>query len=279
MGLGSLVASASAAQGSLKKLIRLRLAEENDVPYLDEKGYLRVSALADMCPREEVLASSLKVVRKKTVDADLGMIFAHGTALHWVLQNKVVGNTGALLGVWRCVDCAKQYGEVSPNLQEGQTLVRRPASCDQCGCTDFNYREQKFFDHDYRISGHPDGFLVLQGLPGLGVAEFKSVGPKMAWEVKHTPNLGHVVQVQTYLWLTGLQWGKLLYWEKGGFGTQALFEHTVERDEDSIEAIKTTIRSVWEGIAVGKLPERVCTTIECPRAAGCQLKNACFEAA
>jgi hypothetical protein len=276
MGLGNLVASITTTQ-SLKKLVRAHLAHEEQVPFLDDKGYLRVSSLADLCPREEVLASTLKFVRIRKIEADLGMIFAHGKALHWVLQNQVVGDTGALLGVWRCVDCAKQFGSIAPNLQEAQTLVVRPKKCDACGSEDFIYREQKFINEEYRIGGHPDGFLVLQGMPGLGIPEFKSVGPKSAWEVRSTPNLGHVIQVQTYLWLTGLLWGKILYWEKSGFGMQALFEHTVERDEGAIESIKSTIRSIWDGIAIGRLPQRICTSIDCPRAAACQLKNACFE--
>jgi hypothetical protein len=276
MGLGSVVASAAATQGSLKKLIRLRLGREEKVPYLDEKGYLRVSALADLCPREEVLASTLKFVRMRTIDADLGMIFAYGTALHWILQNKVVGDTGAFYGVWHCVVCAAQYGAPAPNLQAAQSLVRRPKAC-ICGCEDFHFREQKFVNEEYRIGGHPDGFLVLQGMPGLGIAEFKSVGPRSAWEVRSTPNLGHVIQVQTYLWLTGLQWGKILYWEKGGHGMSALFEHTVDRDEGTIESIQRTIRSIWNGVQSEILPDRVCTSSDCPRASKCQLKNACFE--
>ncbi len=278
MGLAKLVAEAASTQGSLKKLVRLKISESREVPYLDETGYLRVSSLADMCPREEVLASNLKYVRTRTVEPDLGMIFAHGKALHWVLQNLVVGGTGALLGVWRCADCAKQYGAPAPNLQEAQSLVRRPKAC-ECGCEDFVFREQKFVNEEYRIGGHPDGFLVLGGMPGLGVAEFKSVGPKSAWEVRNTPNLGHVVQVQAYLWLTGLKWGKILYWEKSGFGMQALFEHTVERDEDSIESIKRVIRGIWNGVKTGILPERPCTSIDCPRAVKCEMKNACFEEA
>jgi len=276
MALANVVAAAASTQGSLKNLIRLRIVEERAVPFLDEKSYLRVSALADMCPRQEVLAANLKFERTWKVDADLGMIFAHGKALHWVLQNSVVGATGAFLGVWRCVECAKQYGAMAPNLQEAQSLVRRPKACD-CGCEDFIYREQKFANDEYRIGGHPDGFLVLQGMPGLGVAEFKSVGPKSAWEVRSTPNLGHVIQVQCYLWLTGLQWGKILYWAKDGFGMSAIYEHTVERDEDTIAAIQQTIRSIWNGIATGLLPERVCTTADCPQASKCELKNACFE--
>jgi hypothetical protein len=276
MGLGNVVAAASSAQGSLKKLIRARLVEDREVPCLDAKSYLRVSALADMCPREEVLASTLQITRRRVVDADLGLIFAHGHALHYILQNKVLADTGALLGVWRCVECAKQFGKLGANIQEDQTLVRKPKKCD-CGCEDFHYREQHFINKEYRIGGHPDGFLVLQGMPGMGLVECKSIGSRGAWEVKQTPNVGHVVQVQCYMWLSGLQWAKILYWEKGGNGSTALIEHTIERDEETIERVKSLILSIWNGIATGLYPQRLCLSATCPRAAKCAVVGPCFE--
>lgn len=275
MALGNVVAASSAAQGSLKKLIKLRLVEDREVPCLDDKSYLRVSALADLCPREEVLASVFEIARRRVVDSDLALIFAHGTALHWVLQNQVLANTGALIGVWRCVECAKQHGFLDGDLSQSQTLVRKPKKCD-CGCEDFLYREQHFINEEFRIGGHPDGFLILQGMPGIGIVECKSIGSRGAWEIKSTPNMGHVVQAQCYMWLTGLQWAKILYWEKGGYGSSALVEHTVDRDEDTIEQIKTLIRSIWNGIATGLYPERICTSSTCPRAAKCALSGPCF---
>lgn len=276
MGLGSVVAAASSAQGSLKKLIRLRLAEDREVPWLDEKSYLRVSALADLCPREEVLASTFKVARRRTVDPDLALIFAHGHALHYILQNKVLAETGALLGIWRCVECAKQFGKLDGNISESQTLVRKPKKC-ECGCEDFHYREQHFINEEYRIGGHPDGFLVLQGMPGMGIVECKSIGSRGAWEVRQTPNVGHVVQAQCYMWLSGLQWAKILYWEKGGNGASALIEHTIERDEDTLDQVRLLIRSIWDGISIGHYPQRICTSASCPRTAKCALVGPCFE--
>lgn len=276
MGLGDVVAAASTDQNSLKKLIRLRLAEENVVPWLDDKSYLRVSALADLCPREEVLASALKAPRQRLIEADLGLIFAHGHALHWVLQNRVLAATGALLGVWRCVECAKQFGACTPPVAETQSLVRKPKVC-ACGCKEFHYQEQHFINEEFRIGGHPDGFLVLPGLPGLGIVECKSIGSRGAWEVKQAPNMGHAVQAQCYMWLTGLKWAKILYWDKGGHGTTALIEHTLERDEDSIQSIQAVIRSIWNGIASGLYPERICTAADCPRAQKCAMAGPCWQ--
>lgn len=285
MGLGSIVVQASAAEVSLKRLIQLTLIDRRETPYLDsskslldEGGRLRVSLLADLCPREEVLAAVHKTVRRQEVSGDLGTIFAHGAGLHWALQNRVLTPTGALIGVWRCVECAKQFGKLEGDVRVSQSMVRRPRKCD-CGCEDFIYREQFFINEEYRIGGHPDGFLVLPGLPGLGVVEFKSINPKGAWEVKQMPNLGHVVQLQTYMWLTGLTWGRILYWDKAGIGLSALIEHMVERDEAAIDAIKATIKSIWDGIASGFLPSRLCATSDCPRAAKCPMRKQCFEEA
>lgn len=279
MGLGDVVAAASAAQGSLKKLIRLKLVQERVVPPLTSESYLRVSALANICAREEVLAARLGSTRVDKVDADLAMIFAHGTGLHYVLQNEVLAETGALVGVWRCVECAKQFGALEGEINVSQSLVRRPKKC-ECGCEDFLYREQSFVDKEYRLGGHPDGFLILQGFPGLGVIECKSISSRRVWEVKSTPDLGHVIQIQSYLWLTGLKWGKILYWEKGGNGMQALVEHTVERDEATISGIKSMIKEIWAGISDPSrtLPERICANNGCPRAKKCPMVDACFDA-
>ncbi len=275
MGLGDVVAAAAGSKGSLKKLIRLALVEERSVQWLDNDSYVRVSSLSNMCAREEVLAAKSKTVRASKVDADLGLIFAHGTGLHYVLQNEVLADTGALVGIWRCVECAKAFGKLEGAVGVSQTLVRKPKKCD-CGSEDFLYREQKFVNEEYRIGGHPDGFLILQGFPGLGIVECKSISSRRVWEVKDTPDLGHVIQTQTYMWLTGLQWGKILYWEKGGFGTSALVEHTIERDEETIDQIKLLLTSIWDGIKAGTNPGRICSIKTAERAKKCPMVEACF---
>lgn len=274
MGIGSVVASA-VSQASIKKILRDRYREERAHPWLDDKSYLRVSSLSGMCPREEVICAQNLVSRTKVVEAELSMTFTHGHALHWGLQNKVLADTGLLYGVWKCVDCAKQYGKHTPNIMMDQELVRRPEKCD-CGSLDFFYREQHFVNDQYRLGGHPDGFLVLPGMPGIGIFEGKSIGAHNVWKVKYTPDMGHVVQTQAYMWLTGLQWAKILYWNKGGQGLSALVEHTVERDEEAIAAIKNMITSIWDGLASGLLPERICAASSCERAHECSVRELCF---
>ncbi len=276
MGLGDVVAVAS-GDGSLKKIIKLRLVRREVVPFLDEKSFLRVSAFADMCPREEVLCATKSVRRARVVEAELGLIFAHGTALHWALQNLVLADAGVLIGVWRCLTCARDHGAKSCGADLGTSLARRPDKCSGCGGVEFIYREQHYTNDQFRIGGHPDGFLIVPGLPGVGLVECKSISTRGAWEIRNVPNMGHVIQSQLYMWLTDTQWTKILYWEKGAYGLGCLTEHTVERDEETIDKAKQIIMSVWNGIAAGILPSRICETAGCPRAKKCDLVKPCFE--
>jgi len=143
------------------------------------------------------------------------------------------------------------------------------------------YIEQHVKDKKYRLMGHPDGFLRMEGFPGLGVLEVKSISSRGAWEVRGCPKLDHVTQAQCYMWMTGCRWGKVLYWDKGSNGISALIEHTVEYDEDHVEAIQNMVRDIWTGVENPdtKLPERICASPECNRAELCSSVEECFDAA
>jgi hypothetical protein len=78
------------------------------------------------------------------------------------------------------------------------------------------------------------------------------------------------------MWLADLQWGIILYWQKGENGVNALVEHFVERDEDTIDNIKSTLKSIWGGVAGGDLPIRVCEKYDCKRSKGCVVRDKCF---
>jgi hypothetical protein len=165
-------------------------------------------------------------------------------------------------------------------------MVLRPSSCETPNCpgkatldkTDFLYVELFHRNEEYRTQGHPDGYLQIPGLPGLGILEVKSISSRSSYEVKHIPSMNHVVQLQTYFWLTGLQWGKILYWDKGAPGMSALMEHHVVRDEEIIANLQGMVRSIRVGMQQGgPLPARLCATATCPRAKSCGVVAKCFE--
>lgn len=271
--------------GSLKEWIEKRLGSERDVPPLDPDGYIRVSSFAKMCPREEVICARDGITRSDEVEPSLQLIFDHGTALHWALQNLVLPQLDVLLGEWRCNTCSWSTGKVDFSRDISETAVSRPTKCPNCDgepgrepgtrAYAFTYIEQHLHNDDFRIKGHPDGFLNVPGLPGLGILEAKSIG--QAWKVKTAPQVDHVIQAHCYMWLANLKWAKIFYWEKGGRGLNALIEHHIDRDEDTIVGIKLALNSIWDGIRTGDLPERICSSYDCNRAGDCAVSRRCFE--
>jgi len=272
----------------LKAIIRKSIPEERDASPLNKDSWIRVSGLAMLCCREEVLCSRNGVIREDNISANLMMIFEHGHGLHWDLQNRVLPLTKTLYGRWLCGGCGHRHGgndQWSTQTMggfEGEQMLR-PVTCTKCGAslTSDNslYIEQWIKNPEYRLAGHPDGFLRLEGMPGLGVLEVKSISPRGAWEVRNCAKLDHVTQAQCYMWMTGCRWGKVLYWDKGTNGMSGLIEHTVEYDEDHVEAMQNLVRDIWSGIEGGKLPDRICSSPDCKRAELCSVSTACFEAA
>lgn len=277
MGLGALAKAATKTkeETSLKKLLREQYKTVEDISYLTAKSWIRASKFPTICPREEVLCSTGSVARTWEINADLHLIFQHGHGLHDRLQNHILPAIKVLQGKWICLSCGDMYGGPVPEMDVPveSWAVLRPDNCD-CGGEDFRFHEVKFCNDEYRFSGHQDGFLSLPQYEGLGILEAKSI--KAGWQIQNVPKLEHAIQVQSYLWLTGLEWGVILYWIKGDNGLAGLVEHHIDRDEDTISNIKNTLRSIWDGLDGGPLPDRICPNAECPRAKKCVVSEPCF---
>lgn len=263
-------------EASLISYLDSNLCFEEEVPPLKADDIVRVSAFSGLCPRAEVICGLHNIVRRNEVNADLNLIFAAGHGLHHILQNRILTMVDVLYGQWSCLGCAKIYGDYKdiPKL-----IVTKPKTCTACGGKDFHYREGHFEDHKLKLSGHPDGFIKLPTRPDFGILEFKTISPRGAWEIKNCPKMDHVVQAQIYLWLTGLQWSLIVYWDKGTVGLNGLVEHFVERDEDTLANVQEELTKIRVGIREGKLPERICEGPACPRAKTCSVSKQCFEVA
>jgi hypothetical protein len=280
---------------SAHELIEKALREEiREYPPMTADSWMRVSSMGGICPRQEVLASRLGVTRREGIDPDLGMVFAMGHALHWAMQNIVMAETNRIVGSWRCTWCGEVYG----SLKEG--LIPRPERCMRCGALatgvprinnkpDYSVRSDAFLfveewvgDYEYMIGGHPDGFFV-DGDPynfkpeQVIVLEFKSCSENSFVKYKKAPDFMHVIQSQTYMWLTGFKRAKIIYVNKGKFGMEGVVEHDVQYDQESIDLVKTAIKQIREGIAGGPLPPRdACEHSNCPRARSCIVAQDCF---
>lgn len=260
---------------SLKKLLSKYLTSTRENPHHTPDSYIRASGFAEMCPREEVLLYRLKRSKSEKISTDLELIFNHGTALHWALQNIILPKTGIILGTWKCLDCNKLYGAQEESRPFTDTIVPKPTKCD-CGTNNFLYVEHHFKSSNYGIGGHPDGFGVMPGLDGVGILEYKSINGNGFWEIKDYPQVGHVIQIHVYFLLTGLKWAKILYWNKEGKGLSAICEHHVERDEEMMDQIKATLVDLKRGMVTDYMPGKICETNDCPRAKKCNAVKECF---
>lgn len=238
-------------------------------PFEPDTGYVRVSSLGKLCPREEVLVSRAELVRRKTFDSSTVLAFDTGHEYHYALQNKVLAGR-CLYGHWRCTQCAY--------LVAGPTQYPRPSRCPGCDARAEHllYVEQHLHDHELRLAGHPDGFLLLPGRSDFGVLEAKSTSKDRLKDVQRAPYPEHVVQLQAYLLLTGYQWGLIFYWSKGTWGLPAFVEHFVSADPVAQKRIVETVRSITHGVRSGVLPERVCDTPTCDAAKHCVVSASCW---
>lgn len=276
---------------SIRRLVKLKLHTDRKIVPLQAQDWLRCSSLPTMCAREVVLASRLKVTRDDVIHPDLQLCFDLGHGMHWAFQNRIAPKLDIIYGRWRCLRCGACYGgfgegEDANPLELEDRVVARPTACESPACAvdkrprdedtcDFEYVEMFFGNKTYRIGGHPDAFLLMEDAEGMGVGELKSCSERRFKEVRDVPDFGHVIQLQAYLWLTGLKWGMLLYWCKGLF-REPLVEHYVERDEDTIDQVKALIDDIWDGVKTGNLPERICSSSDCNRAEDCELVEPCF---
>lgn len=282
MAFGKVVRAAK-APSPLIDLIRERFKSEEPQPPLTPNSYLRCSSLSSICPREEVLCVTNNVMRSQVVSVDLNLVFSLGTALHGILQNKILPSLGdALYGQWKCLACGLVTGGGTAGGKTLlETIIPRPTAC-ACGGREFLYEEASLVSEQYRLTGHPDGFLKFPQYQGFGILEAKSISERGAWEVKKTPKMDHVIQAQMYMWFTGTQWAQILYWDKGTYGINGLIEHHIERDDEVLADILSSIDGLWSSIkkfkATGEkvLPERICAVQACPRAEVCAVAKQCF---
>ncbi|HLC21054.1 MAG TPA: hypothetical protein VJM10_02960 [Candidatus Methylomirabilis sp.] len=244
-----------------------------------KKNIFRASGVADLCAREEVLASVMNEVRDDTVTDVERTIFDTGTAIHDMVRG-YLGNLGLLVGTWKCVICQQQYGELHKDR------VAQPVKCQACKGSQFLYVEEHAEDKEYLIGGHCDGFLVLNGVKEPNaILEVKSIGATGMVKVVVEPYQKHIIQGQIYMWLFGFDRVKILYVAKDWVAVRMalpgikspFLEHDVMRDEVTIEAVKKKLKSVMDGITNQAVPARImCASPNDWRAKECPMRGPCF---
>lgn len=252
----------------------------------------------DFCPRAKCLMDvSLKEMPSKYVTTSMRLTWDLGLTMS-DLVIKHMANAGVMMGNWRCLRCDKFYA-----------MCKRPAHCYECGTkykkARFRYSEVLFKSKYSDVGGSVDA-LVNLGQSKLIIVEIKSIlkegfkeltAPKA--EAKWRTNLymrlaeeseslpSKLVDTSRALVLYTSKTGyggidnEVQEWAKAGALKGEKFspfkEYWVKRDDSATDYLVEEARKVKlfrDGDA--PIPEGICTSQLCDRAAKCPVAAECF---
>lgn len=219
------------------------------------------------------------------IDPRIQRIFENGHSMHDRWKN-YLESTGALYGCWMCENWTA-HSEPVIYGKESKLGIPRPEKC-SCGANKFRYIEVGFFDEETWWGGHTDAIVGLavisarfKGMPKQDdfiVVDFKSMRTE-DFQCLHKPKPEHITQIQIYMHLSGLNYGKFIYENKND---QSVKEFLVERDQPFIDVKRAeaiNLKHILTTLKDGKrvLPPRAHpdkNTFECRY---CKYKNYCWK--
>ena len=198
------------------------------------------------------------------IDPKLQRIFSNGHFVHsrWegYLRDKRCARN-MLKGYWRCknayahelawkVDSSKKKEDCQPKIYgKDFTLgILYPDQPCECGCDDYEYSEIGYYNEEILMGGNVDTILLTPAGEHI-ILDYKSAKSRIFSKIWQKPKPEHEVQMQCYLYLSGLNHGKFIYECKDD---QSLNEVEVYRDEYKIRAIVETAKLLKEIVTVPK---------------------------
>jgi hypothetical protein len=261
------------------------MSEERKDQTPHEGMWFRSSGLYRLCPRSLQLGRDHGVNLAIKVDPKLRWIFGSGTAIHTQFQQDYLPTLGSVFqGWWRRVEPDATERQVKGERIEGGSLSHK--WCSRPEGAGWQYEELEFRNEEYRLTGHCDGVLVW-GEGDIEALELKTISSRGYESID--PALGgrpkgeHIIQVQAYMWLMGLDRARIVYINKdlNTLFPQGLCEHVVNRDEAQIKLIQGMLRDCATAADLGleaplfeRLPE--CGKKSDARAKDCAARNECF---
>ena len=273
------------ATTKLRNALRQGLERKGNPAPPKAGDWLRASGLPRLCPRMYALAMQQAFSLDTDVDAELGWTFGIGTAMHRQFQEEFLRTLphGVFQGHWR--NRATGYvakGDSLPLGHNGECLSHAWTAMPKGSSDDYEYVELSFRNEEYRITGHCDGVLVwpdsepeIFELKTISDAGFARVDPDNGG----SPKADHVLQAQAYLWFSGLNKARIVYFcKRFGRFDEMLCEHLIERDEAIIESIKAALKETIKALDEGHKPNRLteCRGKGSERAKYCPARIACF---
>jgi hypothetical protein len=227
----------------VKRLVKYLDDYEDD--YGNDSSF-HVSGLHGMCPRLEIYKRIIpeELLPSERLDNVTRARFDVGNALHYWYQNKYLGPMGVLRGKWLCQRCG----------EEREGFMPKGGSCSSRGCH-WVFQESSVFSKEWNIVGKCDGIVVVDDKEYL--LDLKTCKPSLFASLSK-PWPSAIMQVQIYLWLTGLRKGLLLYIDKSVDGTVPVKEFMVEYSDKAVEDAKGKITSFRFGMETRSLPDCMC---------------------
>jgi hypothetical protein len=227
------------------------------------------------------------MVVRENIDAETLFNFAVGTAYHNAFQNELLpaGLESVFQGNWQ--------REVNGVLERVDGQTHGPYTERGWGPKPegdyWEYREPKGRIPELRLVGKWDGVLAWPDAPHE-VLELKSIRDELFGHVNShaggKPLAAHVLQVQAYMWMSGLTQARIIYVRKGaGSLRESIAEHVLVRDDAVIAGISENLTSclaaVRGALAGDPIPAKplTCRIKSDMRAKKCSCKDACFIAA
>lgn len=276
--------------------------------------WFSASDVHNLCPRLYALAVRDQVPIREAVGPDLLWTFGVGTGLHHAMQNDQLPTLGPVLqGGWkrelRDGTVERVPGTtLGPWTEAGRGWGPRPPG------DWWEFVEPKGRIPHLRFVGKWDGVLVwpdsapeVLEIKSIHEDRFASVNPLAGGR----PKADHVLQVQAYLWLSGLERGRIVYLAKSSQELRhVMCEHLIVRDETAIRGLEAQLEACGAAVRVmataveaardlrrgleeqgvadreaparflmdQALPERpaICRIKSDPRARRCDLRDLCF---
>jgi len=219
--------------------------------HVDADMWLSPSILAGWCPRAWVIAQRVGVPLLDEIGPDNRWWMDGGTAHHTLFQEMWMGPARIIKGGWECPSCLHvegydpddkteilSHGESYTDKVTPRSSVLCPKVCPACGHkptwrSAFRYIEPLVYDLELKVAGLSDGVIDWGPYGGeLWDLKTKSSTDGMGW-IKEAPDEGNVKQLNWYLGLAGMKYGRLVYVDRTSKHlADAFVEHQIVFDPE-----------------------------------------------
>jgi len=235
----------------IKRFVTSEFVRGNYREKLDPDGYIRVSSIPYMCPRDEVWYALTDELQYKEKER-LRITFDFGKAFEGIIRDNYLAPMEILKGDWECAKC----GYVVQSEEE--KLIKPYYGCPSCNAIRWKYHESELVNEQYKITGHCDGIVELDG--NDYVLEIKSCN---AYFFKLFKNDAYscsffskyLIQIQMYMWLSGIHNGIFLFFNKD---SSTMYSLPVSYSESIVDDVLKFVSDIRHCIRNSILPECTC---------------------